>query len=214
MLLENVKNLLHHDSGRTFQTILSTLHQLNYLTLHKILDSSPWVPQHRKRLFILCFNREVFGEDVPFTWPDQSGAPKCLDTILEPNPPEKYTLTPRLWSYLLNRAEDNRKAGKGFKFRLFGPNDTASTLSARYYKDGSDILIRQSGKPPRRLTPREAARIMGFDREVADWCGWREEEFPIVVSDTQAYRQFGNAVVPWVVREIGKGIVRVLHWRR
>jgi DNA (cytosine-5)-methyltransferase 1 len=202
VLLENVKNLLSHDKGRTWKVIHSTLEELGYSVFHEVIDAIRYVPQHRERVFIVAFDKRVFGEQPPFSFPKASGfeGPK-LGSILEENPHPKYTLSDHLWNYLQNYAERHRLKGNGFGFGIVGPEDTTRTLSARYYKDGSEILIRQKGKNPRRLTPREAARLMGFP-----------DELPIVVSDTQAYRQFGNAVVPAVAEAVIAKIVEVMSW--
>lgn len=202
VLLENVKNLLSHDKGRTWKVIHSTLEELGYCVFHEVIDAIRYVPQHRERVFIAAFDKKVFGDRPPFSFPSASGTgcPK-LASILEMNPDPKYTLSDHLWNYLQQYAERHRLKGNGFGFGLVGPEDTTRTLSARYYKDGSEILIRQKGKNPRRLTPREAARLMGFP-----------DELPIVVSDTQAYRQFGNAVVPAVAEAVIANIVEVMSW--
>lgn len=203
-LLENVKNLVNHDRGQTFRVIHDVLkNQLGYNTDFRVIDAKSWVPQHRERIFIVGFRDETDFTFDTLKIPDPLKGPK-LATILHPEDgsesPEKhyttgrsaqvadrYTLTDHLWTYLRNYAEKHRLAGNGFGFGLAGPKDVARTLSARYYKDGSEILIRQKGKPPRRLTPRECARLMGFD-------GMAQSAFKIPVSDTQAYKQFGNAV--------------------
>lgn len=223
-LLENVKNLVNHDRGRTFAIIRRTLEdELGYRIHPKIIDARRFVPQHRERIFIAGFRDEDIGfsfDDIEL--PDPAQGPK-LASILHPEDgseaPEKrfttgrdrrvlqkYTLSDHLWRYLQDYAEKHRKKGNGFGFGLFGPEDVARTLSARYFKDGSEILIRQEGRAPRRLTPRECARLMGFDRPGKD-------PFDIRVSDTQAYKQFGNAVVvpvveavarhmePWIIQE-------------
>lgn len=202
VLLENVKNLLSHDKGRTWKVIHSTLEELGYSVFYEVIDAIRYVPQHRERVFIAAFDKRVFGERPPFSFHKESGTkgPK-LASILEKNPDPKYTLSDHLWNYLQNYAERHRLKGNGFGFGIVGPDDTTRTLSARYYKDGSEILIRQTGKNPRRLTPREAARLMGFP-----------DELPIVVSDTQAYRQFGNAVVPAVAEAVIAKIVEVMAW--
>lgn len=213
-LLENVKNLISHDRGRTFAIILRTLEEeLGYRVQWRIIDAKSWVPQHRERIFIAGF-REGSGfsfDDLEI--PDPSSGPR-LKAILHPEdgteeeePPytegpkakvaAKYTLSEKLWSYLQDYSERHRSRGNGFGYGLFGPDDVARTLSARYYKDGSEILIRQRGKPPRRLTPRECARLMGFD-------GAGRRLFAIPVSDTRAYQQFGNAVVVPVVESIAR----------
>jgi DNA (cytosine-5)-methyltransferase 1 len=194
-LLENVKNLESHDGGKTFNTIMNVLkNELGYEVHYRVISSMPWVPQKRERIFIVGFREaSSFSFDalkVPKTRP-------TLGSILEDEVDPKYTLTPHLWSYLKKYKEKHAKAGNGFGCSVFGPGDVARTLSARYYKDGSEILIEQEGTRPRRLTPRECARLMGFDRP-------RGSSFKIGVSDTQAYRQFGNAVVVPVVEAVAK----------
>jgi DNA (cytosine-5)-methyltransferase 1 len=215
-LLENVKNLLSHDGGRTFQVIHQTLAcELGYHVQYRILDARGFVPQHRERIFIAGFREPNSFALESLPWPDPASGPR-LGSILHPEdgtePPEwpftagpqarvsdRYTLSDRLWSYLQAYAARHRAKGNGFGFGLCGPDDVARTLSARYYKDGSEILIRQPGRNPRRLTPRECARLMGFDKPA-------EARFRIPVSDTQAYRQFGNAVVVPVVEALARAM--------
>jgi DNA (cytosine-5)-methyltransferase 1 len=204
-LLENVKNLLNHDKGRTFHVIQNVLsNELGYRIHWRVIDAKSWVPQHRERIFIAGF-REPNG----FTFenmdiPDPRTGP-TLATILDKTAPAKYTLSQHLWGYLQDYAAKHRMKGNGFGFGLVGPEDVARTLSARYFKDGSEILIRQAGKPPRRLTPRECARLMGFDVP-------GRPEVLIPVSDTQAYRQFGNAVVVPVVEAVARHMKsHILH---
>ena len=215
-LLENVKNLVSHDRGNTFRVIRATLEEeLGYSITARVMDAKGLVPQHRERILIAGF-RDPLGFDLEgLTIPDSATGP-TLRSILHPEdgseapePPytegemakvaEKYTLTPRLWAYLQDYAAKHRAKGNGFGFGLVGPDDTARTLSARYYKDGSEILIRRAEGSPRRLTPRECARLMGFD--AAD-----RSPFVIPVSDTQAYRQFGNAVVVPLVELVAKAM--------
>ncbi|MCM3623987.1 DNA (cytosine-5-)-methyltransferase [Brevibacillus borstelensis] len=211
-VLENVKNLVSHDKGRTFKIILRTLEEeLGYNVDFRVIDARAWVPQHRERIFIVGFREDVGFSFDNFAKPDVG--PR-LGTILHPEngtelpePPytfgkngevaEKYTLSDRLWQYLQNYAEKHRAKGNGFGYGLFGTDDVARTLSARYYKDGSEILIRQEGKNPRRLTPRECARLMGFDKP-------GQAPFVIPVSDTQAYKQFGNSVAVPVVEAVAR----------
>jgi len=213
-LLENVKNLASHDSGRTFRIICDVLtRKLGYTISHRIIDAKGWVPQHRERIFIVGFrDRAGFSFD-DFEFPGQTKRPTLSAILHSENgseraePPftegehakvaSRYTLTRHLWNYLQDYAEKHRAQGNGFGFGLVGPTDISRTLSARYFKDGSEILIRQKGKPPRRLTPRECARLMGFDAPGKS--KWR-----IPVSDTQAYRQFGNAVVVPVVEAVAR----------
>ncbi len=182
-LLENVKNLKSHDGGKTFSTIMNVLTQeLGYHVTHRIISSEHWVPQRRRRVFIAGFREQNEFDINALKLPDRS---HTLGEILESDVDDKYTLTPRLWQYLQNYARKHSAAGNGFGCSVFGPDDVTRTLSARYYKDGSEILVsRGKGKTPRRLTPRECARLMGYP-----------DTFKIPVSDTQAYRQFGNSVV-------------------
>jgi|GEM_PF-261166 len=195
-VLENVKNLKSHDKGRTYEIIYNTLtKELGYKVYTKIIDAKSVVPQHRERIFLVGFKpgREFEFPDFPKEGPK-------LSSILEKTVPEKYTLTDHLWGYLQNYAEKHRAAGNGFGFGLVTGNNVARTLSARYHKDGSEILISQGkNKNPRRLTPRECARLMGYP-----------ENFKIVVSDTQAYRQFGNSVVVGVVEKLADEVVKTL----
>jgi DNA (cytosine-5)-methyltransferase 1 len=199
-LLENVKNLRDHDKGRTFDVIMRTLtEELGYTVTYRILDGSAWVPQKRRRIFIVGVREgESFNFDtvqIPENGPvvgdilhrageqDEAGRYAASGAALA-----KYTLTDNLWNYLQNYAVKHAKAGNGFGFGLVGENDIARTLSARYGKDGSEILVSQgAGQNPRRLTPRECARLMGFDTKAS--------KIFIPVSDAQAYRQFGNSVV-------------------
>jgi DNA (cytosine-5)-methyltransferase 1 len=194
-LLENVKNLESHDGGKTFATIMHVLREeLGYHVTSRVISSEPWVPQRRKRIFIAGFREpNKFGlEMLPI--PDAPG-PK-LGSILEKDVDDKYTLTPHLWQYLQNYAKKHAAAGNGFGCSVFGPDDVTRTLSARYYKDGSEILVScGEGKIPRRLTPRECARLMGYP-----------DSHKIPVSDTQAYRQFGNSVVVPSVKHIAKAM--------
>jgi DNA (cytosine-5)-methyltransferase 1 len=204
IVLENVKNLVNHDRGRTFEVIRGVLEdELGYTIDCRVIDAKSWVPQHRERIFIVGFRKDVGFSFDDMKIPDPMNGPK-LESILHTEdgtePPEKpftmgnigrvndkYTLSDHLWGYLQDYAERHRKKGNGFGFGLFGPDGVARTLSARYYKDGSEILIKRADGTPRRLTPRECARLMGFD-------GPGESNFRIPVSDTQAYKQFGNSV--------------------
>lgn len=210
-LLENVKNLVSHDKGNTFAVIMDTLeNKLKYKVKWKVIDAQHFVPQHRERIIIVGFR-----EDTDFTFADlrlPEQGPDIL-SILHPQDGSetaeshytigpkatvspKYTLTPRLWQYLQDYAAKHKAAGNGFGFGLVKPgvDHHTRTLSARYFKDGSEILIyRGKGKRPRRLTPRECARLMGFP-----------DDFEIVVSDTQAYRQFGNSVCVPVMEAVAR----------
>ncbi|MEQ1635996.1 MAG: DNA (cytosine-5-)-methyltransferase [Methylococcales bacterium] len=208
-MLENVKNLLSRDKGNTFKVILQTLRdELGYDVHYKVIDGQRFVPQHRERIIIVGFR-----DKTDFSWDDlqlpaegprlssilhpQDGSeapeqPYTLGTQATINP--KYTLTPKLWAYLQAYAEKHRAAGNGFGFGLVDADSVTRTLSARYYKDGSEILVSQgAGKRPRRLTPRECARIMGFP-----------DSFKIRVSDTQAYQQFSQAAVVPMMTEVAR----------
>lgn len=213
-LLENVKNLHTHDKGRTFEVILNTLRdELGYQVHFRILDGQHWVPQHRERIAIVGFR-----EPTPFSWDalqlPEKGTQRIRDILHKTDGSEpflewdgntyfdhqagrvnpKYILTDNLWAYLQNYAAKHKAAGNGFGFGLVGPDSVSRTLSARYYKDGSEILIdRGHGCNPRRLTPRECARLMGYP-----------DTFRIPVSDTRAYKQFGNSVVMPVFREVAR----------
>jgi DNA (cytosine-5)-methyltransferase 1 len=197
-VLENVKNLERHDQGRTFATIMHVLtEELRYHVQYRVISSQPWVPQKRERIFIVGFRDPTDFDFDALELPLADKGPK-LGSILEPEVDPKYTLTAHLWKYLQDYKAKHNAAGNGFGYSLFGPKDVTRTLSARYYKDGSEILIAQKGPRPRRLTPRECARLMGFDSD--------GREFRICVSDTQAYKQFGNAVVVPVVRFIASAM--------
>lgn len=192
-VLENVRNLERHDGGKTFATICNVLrNELGYHVQTRVINSASWVPQKRERVFMVGFREKTAFDLGRLELPELENGPK-LGSILEPHDQvhPKYTLTPRLWDYLRAYRDKHAAKGNGFGFSVFGPEDVARTLSARYHKDGSEILIAQPDNRPRRLTPLECARLMGFDRGDRQW--------HIPVSDTQAYRQFGNAVVVPVV---------------
>ena len=221
-LLENVKNLKSHDKGRTFKVIMEALDELGYWVADegvsgpadpKIIDGQHFVPQHRERIVLVGFRRDL-GVHEGFTLRDiKKRVPKekpKLGDILEREVDKKYILTPKLWEYLFNYAIKHKAKGNGFGYGLVGATDITRTLSARYYKDGSEILIDRGFNPeksfndpqnmknrPRRLTPRECARLMGYDKPDGS-------EFRIPVSDKQAYKQFGNSVVVPVFAAVAK----------
>ncbi len=197
-MLENVKNLCSHDKGRTFKVILESLDELNYAVFHAVLDGQNYVPQHRERILIVGFDRNRYGQKISFEFNLNSQRPKAvIKDILEGTVDDKYTLSDKLWIYLQNYAAKHRAAGNGFGYGIAPLDGVARTISARYYKDGSEILIEQDGKNPRRLTPRECARLQGFP-----------DSFKIPVSDTQAYKQFGNSVVVPLMEDVAKLIVQ------
>lgn len=224
-LLENVKNLKSHDRGKTFQIIMQTLDELGYWVADanvekntkdpKIIDAQHFLPQHRERIVLVGFRKELnvhhgFSlQNIRSFFPDKV---ITLGEILEPEEQigEQYTLTPKLWSYLWNYAKKHKEKGNGFGFGLVKKDSVTRTLSARYYKDGSEILVDRGldftkdfddhaniKNRPRRLTPRECARLMGFEKP-------GESNFKIPVSDTQAYKQFGNSVVVPVFEAVAK----------
>lgn len=196
-MLENVKNLCSHDKGRTFKVIQESLEELNYKIFFRILDGKSYVPQHRERIVIVGFDQERYGKNVTFEFnlPLSEKTPVIRD-ILESDVSDKYTLSDKLWVYLQNYAAKHKAAGNGFGYGIAPLDGVSRTISARYYKDGSEILIAQNGKNPRKLTPRECARLQGFP-----------DSFKIPVSDTQAYKQFGNSVVVPLMSEVAKLVI-------
>lgn len=200
-MLENVKNLCSHDKGNTFRVIKESLDELDYEVFYQVLDGQNYVPQHRERIVIVGFDRERYGNDIQFEFKLTPVKPKpVMSDILEKTVDPKYTLSDKLWIYLQNYAAKHRASGNGFGYGIAPIDGVSRTLSARYYKDGSEILIAQEGKNPRRLTPRECARLQGFP-----------ETFIIPVSDTQAYRQFGNSVVVPLMTNVAKLVVKKIN---
>ena len=201
-MLENVKNLKSHDHGRTFQVILESLEELDYEVFCQVIDGQNYVPQHRERILIVGFDRKRYGKDISFEFSITPKKPKpVLKDILEENVDERFTLSDKLWNYLQAYAQKHKAEGNGFGYGLASPKGISRTLSARYYKDGSEILIPQEGKNPRRLTPRECARLQGFP-----------DTFRIVVSDTQAYRQFGNSVVVPLMADVASLVFEKVNY--
>jgi DNA (cytosine-5)-methyltransferase 1 len=198
-MLENVKNLLSHDHGNTFRVISNTLDELGYSLHAKVLDSKHFVPQHRERIIIVGFDKTIFKGNEEFEFPKLPESSKKIRDILENNVDSRYTLTDKLWEYLQKYANKHKEKGNGFGFGLVDLSGISRTISARYYKDGSEILIPQEGKNPRRLTPRECARLQGFP-----------DEFLIPVSDMQAYKQFGNSVTVPLIHAVGENLVRAI----
>jgi DNA (cytosine-5)-methyltransferase 1 len=196
-MLENVKNLVSHDKGKTFTIIKETLKELGYSIHFKVLDGQHFVPQHRERIIIVGFNNKVFKGKENFEFPKMGDKKFAIRDILESKVDDKYTLSDKLWNYLQEYAKKHKAKGNGFGFGLTNLNGISRTMSARYYKDGAEILIPQEGKNPRRLTPRECARLQGFP-----------DNFIIPVSDNQAYKQFGNSVVTPLIQAVGNNIVK------
>lgn len=198
-MLENVKNLTSHDKGKTFNVIQSTLTELGYTIHFQVLDGKHFVPQHRERIIIVGFRDDTFKGKEKFKFPKLPQSKAKMKDILEQKPDMKYTLSDKLWNYLQAYAVKHKAKGNGFGFGMTDLNGISRTLSARYYKDGSEILIPQDGINPRRLTPRECARLQGFP-----------DKFIIPVSDNQAYRQFGNSVTVPLIQAVGKKLVNEL----
>lgn len=200
-MLENVKNLCSHDRGRTFKVILESLDELDYDVFYSVLDGQNYVPQHRERIIIVGFDRRRYGNTANFKFNLSPISPKpVIKDILEPTVDAKYTLSDKLWVYLQNYAAKHKAAGNGFGYGIAPMDGVSRTLSARYYKDGSEVLIEQKNNNPRKLTPRECARLQGFP-----------DTFKIPVSDTQAYRQFGNSVVVPLITDVASLIVKKLR---
>lgn len=202
--LENVKNLISHDKGRTFKVITETLKELDYSIHYEVLDGKAFVPQHRERIMIVGYDRKVYCGKEKFGFPKLGDPINCIGDILEHNVPAKYTLSDKLWSYLQNYAQKHKEKGNGFGYGLVDLNGITRTLSARYYKDGSEILIPQGeGVNPRRLTPRECARLMGYP----------DEYIINAVSEAQAYRQCGNSVIVPLITAVSEQLVKTMKKR-
>lgn len=202
-LLENVKQLRGHNKGKTLESILRILDELDYTVHVEVLRAADFgVPQNRERIFIVGFNNKLGGKDVPFEFPKPTNIPTKVGDILENYVDEKYTISDKLYQGHLRRKEEHQKKGNGFGFSLFNKDSKyTNTISARYYKDGSEILIDQGpNENPRKLTRRECARLQGFP-----------DNFIIPVSDTQAYRQFGNSVSVPVVEAIAKNMIKAIE---
>lgn len=198
-LLENVKGLTNHDKGKTFKLMLEILEKkLGYKVYYKVLNAKNFgLPQNRERIMIVGFK----NHNVKFEFPKEKNIKTRLGDILEKNPDPKYTISDKIWESHKRRKEKNRAKGNGFGYSLFNEeSEYTSTISARYYKDGSEILIEQKGKNPRRLTPREAARLQGYP-----------DNFKIVVSDMQAYKQFGNSVPINMIDAVAKNMITALE---
>ncbi len=199
--LENVKNLVSHDRGRTFKVIVETLEELDYSIHYEVLDGKSFVPQHRERIMIVGYDRKVFGGKEKFEFPKLGAPVNCIGDILEKDVPAKYTLSDKLWGYLQSYAQKHKEKGNGFGYGLVDLNSITRTLSARYYKDGSEILIPQGkGVNPRRLTPRECARLMGYpDEYILD-----------AVSEVQTYKQCGNSVIVPLITAVSEQLIKAM----
>ena len=224
-ILENVKNLRSHDGGRTFEVIMNALKELDYEVTSGVIDAAHWVPQHRERIFIVGFRK--IGSLVSQGWEVKPGQFKlsgilpskgkiaCLSSLLEESVSSRYTLGQGTWDTLIRHKTNHEAKGQGFGYGLLEPpfeGLNTRTLSARYHKDGAEILIDQGGSSrPRRLTPLECCRLMGFPKKYQRYFDRRDNENIQPVSDTQAYRQFGNSVAVPVVTAIGSAICRTLR---
>lgn len=195
-LLENVKHLVFHNQGETFRVIRKQLEDAGYDVYYQIIDASKLVPQHRERVYIVGFRKNL---DIRFVFPEIENRNPKIKEILEKKVNPKYTISDKLWQWLIEYREKHKLKGNGFGYSLVDEEGIARTLSARYHKDGSEILVPQKNKNPRRLTPSECAALMGFP-----------SNFKIPVSDTQAYRQFGNSVVVPIVERVVNEMVRCM----
>lgn len=201
-ILENVKNLRSHDKGRTFKVIMDTLIDLGYTVKADVLDGKWYTPQHRERIFLVGIRNDLASAGHEFHWPEQPKVMPALGSILESDPAPEHTLTDHLWQYLQDYARKHEAKGNGFGFGLAHPDGITRTLSARYHKDGSEILIPQLDMNPRRLSPLECRRLMGYPESFQiDGIG---------VSRTQLYRQFGNSVVVPLVTAIAGELTAAL----
>jgi len=200
VFLENVKNLKNHDKGRTFSVIKEHLEKLGYKVFDQVLNAKEFgVPQNRERIYIICFK----DNNVDFKFPTPSKKVVKVGDILEEKLEKDYTISDKLWEGHQKRKENHKKKGNGFGYSLFDSKSPyTSTITARYYKDGAEILIKQEGNNPRKVSPREAARLQGFP-----------DSFLIPVSDTQAYKQFGNSVAVPVIRAVAKQILKYINFK-
>lgn len=201
-LLENVKNLKSHNKGKTYKTIIKTLKDLDYEVFTSVLKARDFgVPQNRERIYIVGFDKKQVREYNRFLFPDRLNKKTSVADILEKDVNDKYTISDKLWEGHKRRKREHKLKGNGFGYSLFNKeSEYTNTLSARYYKDGSEILIEQKNKNPRKITPREASRLQGFP-----------ENYIIPVSDTQSYKQFGNSVAVPVIYNIAQNILQVLE---
>jgi DNA (cytosine-5)-methyltransferase 1 len=215
VLLENVRTLKGHDGGNTFKTINDTFDELGYHQTHEIISAKFWVPQNRVRIFMVYFDKNIFNEEIKNAFQEELSQlktghgkrAKAFASIMEANPDKSYQIHQGTWDSLQRHKERHRDAGRGFGFNLMKDfSQPTNTLSARYAKDGAEILIKQRyWRRPRKITLNEAKNLMGFNRKYASSYGHKSRAgFPVgICSNTQSYKQFGNAVVPQLVQEIG-----------
>ena len=197
VFLENVKGFRNHDKGNTFKVIRETLEAEGYKVFAEVLNAKHFgVPQNRERIYIIGF----LDHDIDFEFPKPLDQSVKVGDILDKKVDDKYTISDKLWAGHQRRKLAHKAKGNGFGYSMFThESEYTSTISARYYKDGSEILIKQKSKNPRKLSPREAGRLQGFPND-----------FKIVVSDVQAYKQFGNSVAVPVIEAIAKEIYTFL----
>lgn len=214
IILENVRGLISHDKGRTWAIIQEELKKTNYDIRFKVIDAVHWVPQHRKRIFIIGFDKKQVNtqQEDYFVFPTEPATELCIGDILQNRVQDKYTLRDGTWNSLQTIRSRNRALPKGqkkgFGFSIVDKNGPSRTLTKRYFKDGAEILIEQKNKNPRRLSPLEGLRLMGFDHIEKQF---KDPKEIFVVSDSQAFRQLGNAVVPSVVEAVGREVLRTLE---
>jgi DNA (cytosine-5)-methyltransferase 1 len=201
VVLENVRGFLNHDGGNTFNVVSQTLNKIGYDVHHKVLCAKDFgVPQNRNRIIIIGVNRKKIGKNIPFVYPEPTGKITSVGKILSKKVPIKYTISDKMWLGHKSRKAAHKLKGNGFGYSLFNSKSVyTNTISARYYKDGSEILIEQKNKNPRRLTPREAARLQGFP-----------DTFIIPVSDSHAYKQFGNSVAVPMLKAVAEQIIKII----
>lgn len=196
LFLENVKNLKSHENGKTFATIKKMIEELGYTFKHEIINSQTVVPQRRERTYMVCYKSSA----VDFEFPKFTGDPLPLKSILEKNVGSEFTISDRLWAGHQNRSARNKSRGTGFTVKVADPEKPSNTIVARYYKDGKECLVPQKDNNPRKLTPRECARLQGYP-----------ESFILAQSNSAAYKQFGNSVSVPVIERISKAIVKKLQ---
>ena len=214
IMLENVRGLISHDKGRTWAIIQEELKKANYDIRFKVIDAVHWVPQHRRRIFIIGFDKKQVNttQEGYFVFPTEPVTELRIGDILQKRVQDKYTLRDGTWNSLQTIKARNRALPegqkKGFGFSLVDRDGPSRTLTKRYFKDGAEVLIEQRNKNPRRLTPLEGLRLMGFDHIEKQF---KDPKEIFSVSDSQAFRQLGNAVVPGVVEAVGREVLRTLE---
>lgn len=218
-LLENVKHLRHHDKKKTFRIIRDTLiHECGYVLVDpEIIDGAGWVPQHRERIFFIGFRPDCGMVKDEFKFPEPPAERPTLASLLQKSVDPKYTLGEGTWATLERHKKHHERAGNGFGYGLILPpfddkDKVTRTISARYFKDGAEVLLEQeNGERPRRLTPLECSRLMGFPKTYQNFFDPNQPDYPQPVSDTQAYRQFGNSVIVPQLTDIARSMVNLMR---